>query len=135
MVTIRLDGQPYPSSVHVMSTDQVTGIPDSRTDAIEVSMESSHVTRSIRYSLQSPWYAEVTIYASPGHANLYNVDAPLLSLVNNRRTTMVRLVQVRFHLSVLLALMLSQVETVVLECCDIDGDLDHLLGQDNEDEE
>jgi hypothetical protein len=130
---IRLDEQRY-DCAHAMSYDQVTGTPDhTRTKAFEVSVETTETDPSIHQALRSPWFEEVCIYSPSGHAKRHNVDALLLSLVNNRRTTMLRLVQVRFHKHVLTTL-LTQIETLLLEDCHTEGgdDLIHLVDE-NED--
>jgi hypothetical protein len=123
---IYLDRQHFPR-VHVMSTDQVIGVPPAITTEMEVSVESTCADPTILMALRSSRVTEVTLYASPGHAKRHNVDALLLSLVHNGGTHRIRLVQVRLQRQVLGVLLLSaQVEMLLLEDCVIE-DMDLMM--------
>lgn len=114
---IYLDRQQFPR-VHVMSTDQVIGVPPALSTEMEISVESTSADPTIHGALRATWFNEVTLYPSPGHARRHNVDALLLSLVHNGCTKRVRLVQVRLQRQVLGALLLSaQIEMLLLENC------------------
>jgi hypothetical protein len=134
-MNIYLDRQHFPR-VHVMSTDQVIGVPPAITTEMEVSVESTSADSTIHGALRSSWFTEVTLYPSPGHARRHNVDALILSLVHNGSTKRVRLVQVRLQRQVLGVLLLSaQVEMLLLEDCVIEElDLMMTVVEDNEEE-